>query len=59
MRNLTLFGMSVACALLLGGVLYLRLNAIGGLARVGLLVASLAMAVLMVRLAGRAGGSQR
>ena len=49
--------MSVACALLLGGGLYLRLSDTGGLAKVALLIASVAMAVLMVRAAGRAAGS--
>ena len=58
-RRLALLGISIACALLLGGVLYLRLGEAGALARVGLLGASVAMAVLMVRFAGRAGGSQR
>lgn len=35
MRNLTPVVMSLACALLLGAVLYLRLTGTGGLARLG------------------------
>ena len=59
MRNLTLFAMSLACAVLLGSALYLRLNGAGVIARVGILVAALAMAVMMVRLVARAGGDER
>ena len=51
--------MSIACALLLGGGLYLRLTGTGGLAKVALLVASVAMALLMVRFVGRAAADRR
>lgn len=51
--------MAVACALLLGGMLYLRIAGAGALARLGIIVVSLVMAVLMVRLAARAGASER
>lgn len=52
-------GMALACALVLGAVLYLRLSDADGLSRAGVLVASVAMAVMMVLLAGRAVGDQR
>ena len=58
-RNLTIIVMAVACAVLLGGVLYLRIAGAGALARLGIIVVSLVMAVLMVRLAARAGASER
>lgn len=59
MSKLAVLGMAVACALVLGGVLYLRLNDADGLPRVGVLAASAAMAVMMVLLVGRAGGDER
>ena len=58
-RNLTIVVMAVACALLLGGVLYLRIAGAGAPARLGIVVVSLMMAVLMVRLAARAGENER
>lgn len=59
MRNQTLFAMSLASAALLGGVLHLRLNGAGVIARLGIPVAAVAMAVMMALLAGRAGGEER
>ena len=59
MRNVMFFATSIACALLLGVALYLRLNEGSVLARLGILVASLAMALLMIRFAGRAAGGEQ
>lgn len=52
------FAMSLACAVLVGAAMYLRLSEGAPLARVGLLVASPAMLAMMLRLVGRAGGGQ-
>ena len=57
-RNLTLLAMSLVCALLLAALLYMRLEEIGGLARAAILAASVAMAVMMVRVPGRLGRNQ-
>lgn len=59
MSKPAVLGMALACALVLGAVLYLRLNDADGLPRVGVLAASVAMAVMMVLLVGHAGGDER
>lgn len=51
--------MALLCGLTLAAVLYLRLQDTDGLARVGVLVASAAMAAMMVVVVGRAGGGER
>ncbi|SEH16206.1 hypothetical protein [Thermoleophilum album] len=59
MRNLALIALALACAALLSVALYLRLNETGGVARVVLLIAALALAVMSVGYAGRFGGGRR
>ena len=59
MSKLGVVGMALACAFVLGAVLSLRLNDADGLPRAGVLAASVAMAVMMVLLVGRAGGGER
>ena len=58
MRTLWLIPMSLLCALLLGAVLYLRLSGGGAATRIAILLASVTMAVVMVRLVGRDGGTR-
>lgn len=57
-RGPALLAMAVGCGLLLGGLLYLRLGDPGGLARASILVASIAMALLMVRVVGAGRGGR-
>jgi hypothetical protein len=59
MSKSAIFVMALLCALILGAVLYLRLEDANGLARAGVLAASVAMAVLMVLFVGRARGRER
>lgn len=59
MKPLWLVPMSLLCALLFGLVLYLRLNDGDPALRLALVGVSGVMAVLMVLLVGRAGGSER
>ena len=58
MRTRWLIPMSLLCALLLGAVLYLRLNGGEPTTRIAILLASVTMAVVMVRLVGRDGGAE-
>jgi hypothetical protein len=50
-----IFLMALLCAFVLGAAIYLRLEDGGGLARGGVLIASVVMAVGIVVLVGRAG----
>ena len=56
---MTLSVMALGCALLLAGVLFLRLNEVSGAIRLVILIASLAMTVFVVVAAGRLTRSRR